>query len=67
MEKSFSSKITKEIYDNVVKYPLTGEQFCELANRLKEYGDQLIYEHHQKLIEDFMTQHHESIYDQMYV
>ena len=67
MKKGFSSKITKEIYDNVVKYPLTGEQFCELANRLKEYGDKLVYEHHQKQMDDFMAQHHESIYDQMYV
>ena len=67
MAKGFSSKLTEEIYNEVIKHNLTGEQFCELANRLKEYGDEMIFKHEQKLIEDFMTQHHESIYDQMYV
>lgn len=67
MAKGFSSKLTEEIYNGVIKYNLTGEQFCELANRLKEYGNKLIDEHHQKLMDDFMAQQHESIYDQIYV
>ena len=66
MEKGFSSKTTKEIYDNVVKYPLTGEQFCELANRLKEYGGQLIVDRQRKLLEEMMSKERETIYNQMY-
>jgi len=66
MEKGFSSKTTKEIYDNVVKYPLTGEQFCELANRLKEYGEKLNYEEQRESLVEMMAKYRESIYDQMY-
>jgi hypothetical protein len=67
MTKGFSSEKTEKLFNHIISQDLTGEQFCELANRLKEYGDEMIFKHKQKLIEDFMTQHHESIYDQMYV
>ena len=63
MEKGFSSKTTKEIYDSVVKYHLTGEQFHELANRLKEYGDQLIIENQRRLLEEMINRERETIYD----
>ena len=48
MKKGFSSKLTEEIYNGVIKYNLTGEQFCELANRLKEYGKNSIMRNSEK-------------------
>ena len=38
MKKKFSSKITEELYNYVIAHDLRGEQICELANRLHEYG-----------------------------
>ena len=38
MHKGFSSKITEELYKYVIAQDLRGEQICELANRLHEYG-----------------------------
>jgi hypothetical protein len=38
MHKGFSSKITEELYNYVIAQDLRGEQICELANRLHEYG-----------------------------
>lgn len=38
MKKNFSSKITEELYNYVIAHDLRGEQICELANRLHEYG-----------------------------
>ena len=38
MNKGFSSKITEELYNYVIAQDLRGEQICELANRLHEYG-----------------------------
>lgn len=64
MANGFSSKITEEIYNGVIKYNLTGEQFCELANRLTEYGKDLIYQRHKKSLEEFNTRNN-SIYDRI--
>ena len=38
MDKGFSSKVTEELYNYVIAQDLRGEQICELANRLHEYG-----------------------------
>lgn len=64
MAKGFSSKLTEYIYNEIIKYNLTGEQFCELANRLTEYGKDLIYQRHKKKIEEFNTRNN-SIYDKI--
>lgn len=64
MANGFSSKITEEIYNWVIKYNLKGEQFCELANRLTEYGKDLIYQRHKKSLEEFNTRNN-SIYDRI--
>ena len=66
MAKGFSSKKTESLFNHIISQDRTGEQFCELANRIKEYGNNLVYEHHKKLIDEFMEHHQETIYSQMY-
>ena len=63
MAKGFSSKKTEEIYNQIITNNLTGEQFCELANRLSEYGQDLIYKQHKEQIDEFNKRHQDSIYD----
>lgn len=53
MANGFSSKITEEVYNWLIKYNLTGEQFCELGNRITEYGKELIYQRRKKKLEEF--------------
>lgn len=48
MTKGFSSKKTEKIYNQIITNNLTGEQFCELANRLSEYGQDLIYKRYKE-------------------
>lgn len=65
MTKGFSSKKTEKIYNQIITNNLTGEQFCELANRLSEYGQDLIYKRHKEQTDEFDKHHQDSIYDKI--
>lgn len=65
MTKGFSSKKTEKIYNQIITNNLTGEQFCELANRLSEYGQDLIYKRYKEQIDEFNKRHQNSIYDKI--
>ena len=65
MTKGFSSKKTEKIYNQIIANNLPGEQFCELANRLSEYGQDLIYKQHKEQIDEFHEHHQDSIYDKI--